>query len=56
MTAAAIADAAQRRVRDELARSAARIARDLIVRDFHDADQQRLLGGFVDKLREEARP
>ncbi len=55
-TAAAIADSAVRRVRNQLAASATRIARELIARDFRDADQKRLLEGFLDKLRQEARP
>jgi len=56
ITAAAIAESAVRRVRNQLAASAARIARELISRDFRDADQKRLLEGFLDKLRQEARP
>jgi F-type H+-transporting ATPase subunit b len=56
LTAAAIADSAVRRVRNRLAASATRIARELISRDFRDADQKRLLEGFLDKLRQEARP
>ncbi len=56
ITAAAIADSAVRRVRNQLAASATRIARELIARDFRDADQKRLLEGFLDKLRQEARP
>ncbi len=56
ITAAAIADSAVRRVRNQLAASATRIARELISRDFRDADQKRLLAGFLDKLRQEARP
>jgi len=56
LTAAAIADSAMRRVRNQLAASATRIARELISRDFRDADQKRLLEGFLDKLRQEARP
>ena len=56
LTAAAIADSAARRVRTQLAASATRIARELISRDFRDADQKRLLAGFLDKLRQEARP
>jgi F0F1-type ATP synthase membrane subunit b/b' len=56
LTAAAIADSAVRRVRTQLAISATRIARELISRDFRDADQKRLLAGFLDKLRQEARP
>ena len=54
--AAAIADAAARRVRSQLAASTTRIARELISRDFRDADQRRLLEAFLDKLGQEARP
>jgi F0F1-type ATP synthase membrane subunit b/b' len=56
LTAAALADSAQRRVRNRLAAAATQIAHDLIVRDFNDADQARLLAGFMDKLRHEVRP
>jgi F-type H+-transporting ATPase subunit b len=56
LTAAALADSAQRRVRNRLAAAATKIAHDLIVRDFNDADQTRLLAGFMDKLRHEVRP
>lgn len=55
MTAAAMADSAQRRVRHRLAAGAAQIARSLITRNFQDTDQARLLEGLVDKLRREAR-
>lgn len=55
MTAAALRDAAQRRARESLAAAAGRIARDLVERSFVPADQRRLLDGFLDKLREEAR-
>jgi F-type H+-transporting ATPase subunit b len=55
MTAAAVADSAQRRVRNHLAALTAQIARDLIARDFQDSDQSRLLGSFMEKLRQEAR-
>jgi Trp operon repressor len=55
MMAAAMADMAQRRVRDQLAASAAQIARGIISANFRDADQGRILEGFMDKLRREAR-
>jgi len=54
-TANAIADNAQRRVRENLASVAAQLARDLISRNFEASDQKRLLDGFMDRLGEEAR-
>jgi len=55
ITAAAMVDAAQRNVRGHLAAVAARLARDLISSHFLDADQSRLLDGFMDRLGQEAR-
>lgn len=55
LTAAAIADAAQRRVRERLAAAAANIARELIARSFDANDQGRLVDSFMEKLRQEAR-
>lgn len=55
MTAAAVREAAQRRARESLAAAAGRIARELVEHSFIPADQRRLLDGFLDKLREEAR-
>ena len=55
ITAAAIAENAQRRVRENLARVAAQLARDLISRHFESADQNRLIAGFMQRLGEEAR-
>jgi F-type H+-transporting ATPase subunit b len=55
LTTAAIADAAQRRVRERLAAAAANVARELIARSFEASDQGRLVDSFMDKLREEAR-
>lgn len=54
MTAAAMADAAERRMRHRLAAAVTAQARGIITRDFQDADQGRLLTGFMDKLKEEA--
>ncbi len=54
--AAALGDSGARRVRNQLAASTTRIARELISRNFRDADQKRLLDGFLAKLRQEARP
>src|SRR5579862_2067687 len=46
----AMAEAAKRRVRAQLAESAATVARDLISRNFQPNDQGRLIDGFMDKL------
>jgi len=54
-TATALADNAQRRVRENLATVSAQLARDLISRHFEAADQRRLLDGFMEKLGQEAR-
>jgi len=56
LTAAAIAEEAQRRLRLGLAAAAATMARELISRDFAPADQGRLLESFVDRLSQEAAP
>lgn len=50
MSSAALAEAAQRRVRAQLADSAATLARDLIGRNFQSSDQGRLIDGFMDRL------
>jgi F0F1-type ATP synthase membrane subunit b/b' len=50
MSKSALSEAAKRRVRAQLAESAATLARDLIGRNFHPADQGRLIDGFMDKL------
>jgi F-type H+-transporting ATPase subunit b len=54
LTGAAITDAAQRRVRERLAATAANLARDLIARSFESSDQSRLIDNFMDKIRHEA--
>ena len=46
----ALAEAAKRRVRAQLAESAATLARDLISRNFQPSDQGRLINGFMEKL------
>jgi F0F1-type ATP synthase membrane subunit b/b' len=46
--------AADRRVREALARSAGNLARDLVANNFQPGDQARLLQSFMDKLGEEA--
>ncbi len=51
--AAAMADAAQRRVRQRLAATAAALARDLIGRHFEAHDQGRLVDGFMERLGRE---
>ena len=50
MTSAALSEAARRRVRAQLAESAATLARDLIGRNFQTTDQGRLIDSFMDKL------
>jgi len=55
VTAAALVDNAQRRVRENLAAAAAQLARELITRHFQAADQSRLLDGFMNRLGLEAR-
>jgi len=50
MSSSALSEAAKRRVRAQLAESAAMLARDLIGRNFQPSDQGRLLDGFMNKL------
>jgi F-type H+-transporting ATPase subunit b len=50
MSSSAQTEAAKRRVRAQLAESAATLARDLIGRNFQPNDQGRLIDGFMDKL------
>ena len=50
LSGSALSEAARRRVRAQLAESAATLARDLIGRNFQPSDQGRLLDGFMDKL------
>jgi F-type H+-transporting ATPase subunit b len=50
LSSGALAEAARRRVRAQLAESAAALARDLIRRNFQPADQGRLIDGFMDKI------
>jgi F-type H+-transporting ATPase subunit b len=54
LTSAATIDAAQRRVRERLAATAASLARELIARSFEASDQSRLIDNFMDKIRHEA--
>jgi F-type H+-transporting ATPase subunit b len=54
LSAVAMAENAQRRVRASLASAAARLARDLVANNFQPDDQARLLRGFVEKLGQEA--
>lgn len=54
LTSAAIVDAAQRRVRERLAATAANLARDLIAKIFDASDQSRLIDNFMEKIRHEA--
>ena len=55
MTAGAMTEAAQRRVRERLAVAVANLARDLIACNFSGDDQGRLIEGFMDKLGQEGR-
>ena len=50
MSSSALSEAAKRRVRAQLAESAATIASSLISRDFQRNDQGRLIDSFMDKL------
>jgi F0F1-type ATP synthase membrane subunit b/b' len=50
LTSSALSEAAKRRVRAQLAESAATLASDLIARNFQPADQGRLIDGFMNKL------
>ena len=50
LSAAALFEAAQRRVRGRLADTATALARTLITRNFQGADQGRLIDGFTDRL------
>ena len=50
LSGSALSEAAKRRVRAQLAESAATLASDLIGRDFQPSDQGRLIDGFMDKL------
>ncbi len=54
LTSSAMTDAAQRRVRQRLAATAASLARELIARSFEASDQSRLIDNFMDKIRHEA--
>jgi F0F1-type ATP synthase membrane subunit b/b' len=55
MTSAALVEAAGQRIRERLAGEAGRLARDLIARRLESGDQERLLRGFTERLRQEAR-
>jgi F-type H+-transporting ATPase subunit b len=50
LSTSALAEAAKRRVRAQLAESATSLARDLIGRNFQPADQGRLIEGFLEKV------
>ncbi|MGH7864575.1 MAG: hypothetical protein ACREQB_06270 [Candidatus Binataceae bacterium] len=53
--AAALGEAARRRLREHLAATSATLARELVERYFQPSDQVRLIGGFVDRLGQETR-
>jgi F-type H+-transporting ATPase subunit b len=50
MSKSALSEATKRRVRAQLAESAANLAREMIGRNFQPDDQGRLINGFMDKL------
>ncbi len=54
ISASAMAENAQRRVRASLALAAGSLAREIVARNFGPADQTRMVHGFVEKLGEEA--
>jgi F0F1-type ATP synthase membrane subunit b/b' len=54
LTAQALGEDGRRRVRERLAMSATRMAHELIVRSFEPADQERLVEGFMERIRSEA--
>jgi len=56
ITKVALHEGAQRHLRETMADGAGRIARELVARNFRPSDQARLLGSFVDRIGEEARP
>jgi F0F1-type ATP synthase membrane subunit b/b' len=55
MTGTALREAAQRRMRASMTRSAGELARVIIEKNFGPADQTHLLEGFSKKLQDEAR-
>jgi F-type H+-transporting ATPase subunit b len=54
VSSAAMAENANRRVREALAHTAGKLARDLVAKNFQPGDQTRLLQSFVEKLGQEA--
>lgn len=54
LTAKALPEQAQRRLRARLAASASLMARDLVAQSFESSDQERLVEGFTDRLMSEA--
>jgi|SRR6516225_7533379 F-type H+-transporting ATPase subunit b len=56
LTIGALRDGAQRRLRQTMAETAGKLARELVSRNFQASDQTRLLQGFIDRIGEEARP
>jgi F0F1-type ATP synthase membrane subunit b/b' len=55
MSVNGLKDAAQRRVRGRMAGAAADFARAMITSEFRPDDQSRLVGGFTERLGQEAR-
>jgi len=56
VTAVAVRQGGQRRLRQTMAEAAGRIARGLVNRNFQPSDQDRLLRGFVERIGEEVHP
>jgi ATP synthase F0 subunit b len=56
LTAAALREGAQRRLRHTMAEAAGRMARALVSGNFKASDQERLLRGFVESIGVESRP
>jgi F-type H+-transporting ATPase subunit b len=54
MSAVGLKDAAQRRARVRMAEAATEFARAMITSGFRPEDQSRLIGGFTDRLSQEA--
>ncbi len=54
LSAVALRDNAQRRMREALAQAAGSLAQELVANNFQPGDQTRLIEGFVEKLGEEA--
>jgi|SRR6516225_808133 len=56
VTALALRDGSQRRLRETMAEMAGKIAREFVRRNLQESDQERLLRDFVEQIGEEAPP